>query len=147
MAHGHFNTIKTLGVDLMEKFSFDKFQDQVDEVLIRHKSILDILTKLQESSAKVNRAAAKSVTHCGCVEFHSKKQSIPEDISYSELRNYMSNHIEGYLCDVCREKIEEEISTTIFYITALCNSFNINIDDMLGNYTSQLKTLGKYGLL
>ncbi len=131
----------------MEQFYFNQFQDQVDEVLIRHKSILDILSKLQESSAKVNRAVAKSVTHCGCIQIHSQKQGIPEDISYSELKNYMSNHVEGYLCDICREKIEEEISTTIFYITALCNSFNINIDDMLENYASQVKALGKYGLL
>jgi len=131
----------------MNQFSFNQFQDQVDDVLIRHKSILDILSKLQESSAKINRAVAKSVTDCGCIQVYSKKQSIPEDLSYSELKNYMSNHTEGYLCDVCKEKIGEEISTTIFYITALCNSFNINIDDMLDNYTSQIKTLGEYGLL
>lgn len=131
----------------MKQFSFNQFQDQVDEVLIRHKSILDILSKLQESSGKVNRAVAKSVTNCGCIEINSKKQSIPENISYSELKNHMSSHVDGYVCDVCREKIEEEISSTLFYLTALCNSFNINIDEMLENYTSQIKALGKYGLL
>lgn len=131
----------------MKQFSFNQFQDQVDDVLIRHKSILDVLSKLQESSAKVNRAVAKSVTDCGCIQVHSKKQNMPDDVSYSELKNYMENHVEGYLCDICKEKIGEEISDTIFYITALCNSFNINIDDMLQAYSSQLKTLGKYGLL
>lgn len=131
----------------MGDFSFNKFQDQVDEVLIRHKSILDILTKIQESSARVNRAIAKSVTDCGCVEIHSEKQNIPEGISYSELKNHMLNHIDGYLCPTCKEKIETELSTNIFYITALSNSFNLNLDDMLKNYTSKIDMLGKYGLL
>lgn len=131
----------------MNQFSFNEFQDQVDEVLIRHKSILDILTKLQESSSKINRAVAKSVTDCGCIQVHSQKQSAPTDISFSELQNYLTNHVEGYLCDACKEKIGEEISNNIFYIAALCNTFNINIDDMLANYASQLKTLGTYGLL
>ncbi len=131
----------------MDQFSFNQFQDQVDDVLIRHKSVLDVLSKIQESSAKINRAVVKSVTDCGCIQINSKKQSVPGDISFSELKNYMSNHVEGYLCDACKEKIGEEISTNIFYITALCNTFNMNIDDMLENYASQLKTLGKYGLL
>lgn len=131
----------------MDQFSIKDFQDEVDEVLVRHKSILDILSKTQESSSKINRAVAKSVTHCGCIQIVSKKQEIPKDTSYSDIRNYMSDHVEGYICDVCKEKIEEEISTNLFYITALCNSFNINIEEMLENYTSQIKTLGKYGLL
>lgn len=131
----------------MKPFSFNQFQDQVDDVLIIHKDILDTLSKLHESSGKVSRAVVKSATSCGCIEINSKKQVVPKDTSYSELKNHMSNHIDGYICDTCREKIEEEISSTLFYITALCNSLNINIDEMLKNYTSQIKILGKYGLL
>lgn len=131
----------------MGKFYFDEFQDQVDEVLIRHRSILDILTKIQESSGRVNRAVAKSVTDCGCIKINSQKQSIPKDISYSELKEHMSDHVDGYLCDVCKEKIEEEICASIFYITGLCNSFNLNLDDMLEKHASKIDMLGKYGLL
>ena len=42
----------------------DNFQNMVAEVLIRHKSILDIITKLDEYNARINRAVVKSVTCC-----------------------------------------------------------------------------------
>ncbi|HHT27849.1 MAG TPA: DUF1573 domain-containing protein, partial [Firmicutes bacterium] len=38
------------------------FQEAVNEYLVRHRSILDILSKLQESVARTNRAVAKAVT-------------------------------------------------------------------------------------
>lgn len=132
----------------MNKFSLNEFQEKVDEVLVRHRSILDILTKLQESSTRVNRGVAKSATYCGCIELHVKKQEIPVDISYSQVKAYMDNHVKGELCDICREKIQEEISSNLFYITALCNLFDINMEDLLTNYNeNNLKTLGQFGLL
>ncbi|AOY75135.1 DUF1573 domain-containing protein [Clostridium formicaceticum] len=132
----------------MEKFSLKGFQHKVDDVLVRHSSVLDILTKLQESSARINRAVAKSATYCGCIQLNITKQEAPQDISYSELKNYMSSHVTGDLCDVCREKIEQELSINFFYITALANAFNTDIESLLNSYyENQLKTLGKYGLL
>lgn len=131
----------------MNNFSLKEFQEKVDDILIRHKSILDILTKLQESNAKVNRAVAKSATYCGCIQIQGKKQEIPQNVSYSELKSFMSNHIHGELCDACKEKIQEEISTNLFYITALCNLFNVDMENLLNSYYDQLKALGKYGLL
>ena len=50
----------------------DDFQDTVANCLIRHRSILDVLTKVQETSARVNRAVAKSVTNCGCLKVEAK---------------------------------------------------------------------------
>ena len=132
----------------MDKFSLNEFQKKVDEVLIRHRSVLDILTKLQESSTRVNRGVAKSATYCGCIEIHVKKQQIPSDILYSELKDYMDDHITGELCDICREKIQEEISSNLFYITSICNLFDINMEKLLSDYNeNNLKTLGQYGLL
>ncbi|SDL27211.1 DUF1573 domain-containing protein [Natronincola ferrireducens] len=132
----------------MEKFSLQDFQHKADDVLIRHKSILDILTKLQESSARINRAVAKSATYCGCIELHIKKQEIPENISYSQLKGYMKSHVDGGLCDVCKEKIEQELSTSFFYMSALCNIFDLDMKNLLEDYyENHLKTLGKYGLL
>jgi len=132
----------------MDKLSLNEFQKKVDEVLIRHRSVLDILTKLQESSTRVNRGVAKSATYCGCIEIHVKKQEIPPDILYSELKDYMDDHITGELCDICREKIQEEISSNLFYITSICNLFDINMEKLLSDYNeNNLKTLGQYGLL
>lgn len=131
----------------MAKISITKFQDTVDDVLIRHRNALDILTKLQESSARVNRAVIKASTQCGCIEIVGKKQPVPGDISYSELKNYIPSQLEGALCDVCREKIEQDISINLFFLAGLCNILNTNMEDMLANYKKQLKTLGKFGLL
>lgn len=131
----------------MKNFSINNFQTVVDDVLVRHRSALDILTKLQESSSKVNRAVAKSATYCGCIKIHGEKQEVPEDVTYSEMKKYMSNHVQGELCDICKEKIEKELASNLFYFTALCNVFNIDIEEMLKSHYDQLKTLGHYGLL
>ncbi|TCQ00616.1 DUF1573 domain-containing protein [Serpentinicella alkaliphila] len=125
-----------------------EFQQKVDNVLIRHRSALDILTKLQESNAKVNRAVAKSATYCGCTQLHIKKLEVPKDISFSEFRDYASDHIEGTPCEMCKEKIEQEISNNFFYLVALCNLLDIDMQKLLKDfYKNQLETLGKYGLL
>ncbi|EET85405.1 conserved hypothetical protein [Clostridium carboxidivorans P7] len=57
----------------MKDVIFDDFQNAVDESLLRHKSILDIMTKLQESNARINRAIAKSITNCGCIKLTAEK--------------------------------------------------------------------------
>jgi hypothetical protein len=64
---------------LMKDIIFDDFQNAVNESLLRHKSILDILSKLNETEARINRAVTKSVTNCGCVEINASKQQLPED--------------------------------------------------------------------
>jgi len=124
----------------------DHFQDSVDNVLLRHKSILDIISKLQQSSAQLNRAVIKSVTSCGCIQIKAYKQDIPKDADYDELKEHMNTHIEGNLCDVCKDKIEDEIGGNLFYLAALCNSLNINLYDIILKEFEQLKTLGKFSL-
>ena len=63
----------------MKDIIFDSFQNDVSESLLRHKSILDILTKYTESSCRINRAVAKAVTNCGCIEINATKQCLPDD--------------------------------------------------------------------
>jgi hypothetical protein len=52
----------------MKDIIVDDFQETVNDVLFRHKSIIDVMTKLQESDARLNRAIAKAVTSCGCIK-------------------------------------------------------------------------------
>ena len=95
----------------MKDIIFDSFQNDVSESLLRHKSILDIITKYAESSCRINRAVAKSVTNCGCIEINAKKQCLPnDDNSLEDLSNCLKTHLDGCLCDNCREVIEREIS-------------------------------------
>ncbi|MCT4508928.1 MAG: DUF1573 domain-containing protein [Tepidibacter sp.] len=131
----------------MSEFNFDKFENSVSNSLIRHKSILDIITKLEESNSKTNRAIIKSVTNCGCIEISGKKQSPPKDIAFNELSNYMDNHIVGNLCDNCKEKIEEELGNHLFYIQSICNCLNVSLEDVFKKENNKLQTLGIYNLL
>ena len=95
----------------MKDIIFDSFQNDVSESLLRHKSILDIITKYAESSCRINRAVAKSVTNCGCIEINAKKQCLPnDDNSLEDLSTCLQTHLDGCLCDNCREVIEREIS-------------------------------------
>lgn len=130
----------------MKDLLYDHFQDSVGELLIRHKSILDVLTKLQESQSRVNRAVAKAVTSCGCIKINSKKQNYSEEVSLQELGNYMSTHLEGSLCSNCRDVIEKELGNNLFYIAALCNVLDINMYDVLLKEYEKMHTLGVYNL-
>lgn len=130
----------------MKDLLYDHFQDSVGELLIRHKSILDVLTKFQESQSRVSRAVVKAVTSCGCIEIDSKKQNISEDVSLQELKNYMDTHLKGNLCSNCRDIIEKEMGNNLFYIAALCNVLDISMYDVLLKEYEKMNTLGIYNL-
>lgn len=122
------------------------FQAQVDEYLLRHRSVLDVLTKLQESTARVNRAVAKAVTTCGCISISATKQQFPTDVGLSEVRQYLQSHLEGKLCERCTETVESEIGSELFYIAALCNLLDLDLDAIREKEHSRIKTLGIYNL-
>lgn len=156
----------------MKDIIFDNFQNDVNESLLRHRSILDIMTKLTESNSRVNRALAKAVTDCGCISIYAKKQDIPSKIgelinskNHSEnthksndevnidfdneilsqqLTHQLTHQIEGNLCNNCREIIENEIGNNIFYLTSLCNSLDLNLYDILLKEENKINILGKY---
>ena len=132
----------------MKDVIFDDFQNIISESLVRHKSIIDILTKLQESEAKINRAIAKTVTSCGCLEIHAKKQQtpsdMPDDMTLDDFNDCMNSHVVGGLCDNCRDVLEKELGNNLFYIASLCNTLNLNLYDVLLKEYNKLKMLGKY---
>ncbi|MBB6625027.1 DUF1573 domain-containing protein [Clostridium gasigenes] len=129
----------------MKDIIFDNFQNNVSESLLRHKSILDIMTKYSESSARVNRAIAKAVTNCGCVEINAKKQNLHEENEILNEFDYtLESHLNGTLCDNCRDIIESEIGNELFYLTSLCNSIDINLYDVLLKEQNKIDTLGKF---
>ncbi|MDF2533807.1 MAG: hypothetical protein K0Q65_3388 [Clostridia bacterium] len=105
----------------MKDLLYNDFQDSVDELLMRHRSILDVLTKFQESQTRVNRAVVKAVTACGCIEINSKKQNYSNEVSLQELKDFMDTHLKGNICSNCRDVIEKELGNNLFYMAALCN--------------------------
>lgn len=131
----------------MKDVIFDDFQNAVDESLLRHKSILDIMTKFQESNGRINRAVAKSITNCGCIQVVGKKQDLPSDddnINIESLKNCFNTHMDGKICDNCREVLEREMGNNLFYLTSLCNILDLNLYDVLLKEYDKINTLGKY---
>lgn len=128
----------------MKDIIFDNFQDSVNQSLLRHRSILDIITKYSESNSRVNRAIAKSVTSCGCIKIDASKQNISNDDSIDNLCNSLNNHLNGQLCDNCREVIEREMGNNLFYLTSLCNALDISLYDILIKENDKINTLGKF---
>ncbi|MGI5901598.1 MAG: DUF1573 domain-containing protein [Desulfitobacteriia bacterium] len=122
----------------------DNFQKTVDSMLIRHQSILDILSKIQETSARVNRAVIKAVTTCGCVAIEAQKTPIPEDATLADLKNFFNSHLRGTICLSCQEMVEEELGKQLFYIAALANTLNLSIEEILKKEDMKLKTLTIY---
>ncbi|MGI6143345.1 MAG: DUF1573 domain-containing protein [bacterium] len=123
-----------------------EFQQRVDECLIRHRSILDVLAKLQEGPSRTNRAVTKAVTSCGCLQIKATKQNIPVEVPMEKLGQYVESHLEGKLCPDCRDIIESELGATLFYIAALCNLLDIDLYDVLVKEHKKLKTLGVFNL-
>ena len=124
----------------------EDFQNVVGEMLMRNRSVLDILSKMQTSMGRVNRAVVKAVTHCGCIEIEGKKQAFPGEVSIKNLNGLVSTQTKGELCDECRRTIEKEIGGELFYIASLCNTFGISLYDVILSEKETLGTLGNYSL-
>ncbi len=130
----------------MKDVIFDNFQNAVDECLLRHRSLLDIMTKLQESQGRINRAIAKSVTNCGCIKLDATKQQLPkgESMDIETFKQHINTHLKGEICDNCREVFEREIGNNLFYLTSFCNLVDLNLYDIFLKEYDKISTLGKY---
>ncbi|MCK4778087.1 MAG: DUF1573 domain-containing protein [Actinomycetia bacterium] len=126
--------------------SCSKFQNTVENTLVRHRSILDVLTKLQEGTTRVNRAVAKSVTNCDCLKINAEKQVIPEKATLKDVSKYTSTHISGKLCSNCKEIIETELGTTLFYLTALCVLLDLDLYEIMEKENDRMEALGIFSL-
>ena len=122
------------------------FQQTVSEYLIRHRSILDVESKLIEATARINRAIAKSVTTCGCIEIDATRQKFPADLTLAQVRELMQAHLNGALCERCREVLETEIGTALFYLAAVCELTSLDLEAILKKEHTRVATLGVFHL-
>ena len=123
-----------------------EFQYTVQELLFRNKSIIDSITKFQDANARVNRSIVKAVTQCGCIRIDAKKQEMPEDGDFEEIRNAMDTHVIGKLCDSCRDQIENELGKNLYYMASICNTLDLNLYDIIIKEQERVKMLGQYNL-
>lgn len=123
----------------------ENLQDEIPNVLTRHKSILDVTTKLDEYNARTNRAIAKSVTRCGCISIHATKQEFGNDSLQDMLEN-ANSHVEGDLCENCKDVLEVEMGTYLFYLASLCEILDLNLHSIIEKEYDRIKTLGIYSM-
>lgn len=122
-----------------------ELQEQAAEVLVRHRSILDIMTKLDEYNARINRAIAKSVTFCGCIAIDAKKQDF-NSTSLNDMLDKMDSHIVGEICPNCKEILEQEIGAYMFFLASLANTLDFDLSGTIAKELDRTKTLGIYGM-
>lgn|SRR5690625_693516 len=130
----------------MSGTQLNSFQELVSELLLRHRSILDVLSKLDQSNASVHRSVIKSITECGCMKVNAEKQNYSESIEPKRLRQQMKSHLDGRLCDNCKEIVMGELGKNLFFVTALCNVLELDLDDIIQKETNKCSTLGFFNM-
>ncbi|WP_274654093.1 DUF1573 domain-containing protein [Paenibacillus humicola] len=130
----------------MSAQTLTQFQQQVSDVLLRHRSLLDVMSKYGQSGAAVNRAVAKSVTECGCIELNARKQGFSDDINLEQAKVKLHHHMNGELCELCKDAIQNELGRNLFYMSAMCNLLGIQLDDVVAQESGKCSTLGLFNL-
>jgi hypothetical protein len=130
----------------MSTVHLNQFQDQVSELLLRHRSLLDVLSKHQQAGAGVNRSVIKAITECGCVEVDAKKQAYDTELSADQLRKLTETHVKGTLCDQCMDNVVSQIGKDLFYLSALGNLLHIDLDEVLEKESQKCHTLGLFNM-
>ncbi|KAA8995987.1 DUF1573 domain-containing protein [Paenibacillus spiritus] len=130
----------------MSSPTLQDFQDQVAELLLRHRSLLDVLSKNGQSSASVNRAVVKAITECGCIQLHATKQVFEPGDSLEQAKEHAGTHVEGELCENCREVVGSELGRELFYMSALCNLLGIRMDEVVAKESQKCATLGLFNM-
>jgi hypothetical protein len=130
----------------MKDIYLEDFQQVAEDMLVRNKSLLDTLSKVQMSSAKLNRTVIKAVTHCGCISVDGRKQNFKDGAGLDEMKDCVSGQVRGELCDSCRELVEKEIGGLLFYMASACNTLGLSMYDVILKEREELLALGKYNL-
>lgn len=130
----------------MKAPTLEQFQQQVSELLLRHRSLLDVMSKLGQSGASVNRAVSKAVTDCGCIELNASKQQYADESDLENAKETLQSHLSGALCEPCNEVLKSELGRNLFYMTALCNLLEIQLDEVVADEYDKCSTLGLFNL-
>lgn len=130
----------------MNASSLKEFQEQVSELLLRHRSLLDVMSKLQQSSAAVGRSVVKATTECGCIEVSASKQPYSSDMSLEQAKVQLGTHMHGHLCEHCIDVVGAELGRHLFYISALGNLLDIDLQRVLEDESKRCATLGLFNM-
>ena len=126
--------------------TLQQFQQQVSDLLLRDRSMLDVLSKFGQTEAAVNRAVTKAVTECGCIEIQASRQPYSDDPELETAKRLLGTHMDGAVCENCRDVLKTELGRHLFYMSALCNHLDIDLGDVLGKESDKCSTLGIFNL-
>lgn len=126
----------------------DEFQSFTNNILIRNKSILDQSTKLQDACTHLCRNISKAATTCGCISINAHKQPYfsQDNIDMNDLKSLMETHISGKLCPNCEELVSKEMGRILFYLSAIANTFDLSLSEILEDEKKRTQLLGNYSL-
>ncbi|MFD2672498.1 DUF1573 domain-containing protein [Marinicrinis sediminis] len=130
----------------MSANQLNEFQDLVSNLLLRHRSLLDVLSKFDQSNASVHRSVVKAVTECGCIEIHAHKQEITSEMSMEEAQEAIKSHVKGNLCESCLEAVSGQLGRNMFYVSALCNLLDLKLEHIVEEEAKRCSTLGLFNL-
>jgi len=126
--------------------TLEEFQSKVTDLLLRHRSLIDVMTKFGQSSASVNRSVSKAITDCGCIELNARKQQYSDELNLEDAKTTLQSHLSGQMCEHCRDAIQNELGRNLFYMTALCNLMDIELDEVISKEYDKCSTLGLFNL-
>ena len=93
----------------------DEFQYTSNDFLIRNRSILDSMTKMNDSCARISRTLVKAATHCGCISIRGEKQQAPGVSGMDEMKHHIKSHIkEGNYVKTAVDSLERDIGRNLF---------------------------------
>jgi hypothetical protein len=126
----------------------EEFQCTVKENDYFNKNILEQLAKLQEVSAKLNKTVIRACTYCGCIEINAnnKLYSYDGDINLDMIKLLDPHHISGDLCEDCKDLIEKNIGSCLYYLACISNSFDLKLNEVLLKEMNKINILGKFNI-
>lgn len=130
----------------MDSLTLKQFQDQVSELLLRHRSLLDVLSKFQQSNAAVNRSIIKSITECGCIRVNAAKQAYEDEMTLEAAKKLLDTHLQGHLCEHCQEVVSAELGRNLFYMSALGNLLDVDLEKVVDKESKKCSTLGLFNM-
>lgn len=127
----------------------NEFQDTVREYEYFHKNILEQLVKFQELSAKLNKNIIRACSTCGCIEINANKfdfSNNARELSFEAIRLLEDHHIKGNLCEDCKDLIEKHMGSCLYYLTYMCNSLNLDFNDIFIKEMDKINLLGRFNI-
>lgn len=120
----------------MKDMIFDYFQESVENNINMNQNILNIISKYNDSTKKINTDMIKAAALCGCLKPRVLR-------NFSDNCQSSDDSLNEPLCRNCRENLEDEIGSNIFYLTALCSHLGISLYDVFIKEYNKIEYLEK----